>query len=174
MKKTKGKSRERATVPQANDLDLVAGVAHAVASGAVATREDLAAEMGYVPRLGEYYADAAEQIGLIECGTDGTLHLTRMGAQFVDSDEQRQADLLSYGVQHLQVMRAMRRRAGTTFTVDDIEAAISRLGYSGETVSRRRSTIVSWLRWLGDHGRYVAFREERRGVPSFTILARAS
>ncbi len=131
--------------PQANSLPQLAATVDAVALG-IDTRDEIAEALGgYHPRQGDYYANAAEALGLIY-SLDNTSPriwvLTEAGQQFSVASAEARAELLEEGLVnnywinlHVDGEEALRR-------------GLIADGYSGDTLQRRIDCVKNWSSFL--------------------------
>ncbi len=142
-------------VPQADDLDLVARVADAVAHGA-RTYQDIARAIGeYDLRQGRYYRRAAEILGFVR---NEPMHnrstLTQLGQQFIRSTGNRRNELLAQAVVQSRLTQRIipflesHRTAGVSREqLQEFIGTVTRTTLG--MVKRRSSTIIGWLARIG-------------------------
>lgn len=147
------------TIPQADDIDKVFDIAVHVNDG-VTTADGLADAMGMVVRQGEYYAAAAEMLGLVVRDDKNEYSLTSMGKAYIATTEpvarrdlRRRIVMRSPIIRHLANGLGIKRPVfgfhahlfeDTKATADQIEE----FGYATDTALRRAFTIRSWMRDL--------------------------
>lgn len=119
------------------------------------TTTQLAQVIGFAPRQGDYYYNAAKYLGLTykEVGEDGmrVVSLSSLGREVLALPyKQRQLKYIELMLQH-EIFRVTFFASATTSIVDKhfIAKEIRELGLCGESlVERRASTVLSWLRWI--------------------------
>lgn len=145
-----------ALVPQADDLNKVYELLTLVAAG-LNRADDLADYFVFDIRQSSYYREAAEYLGLITISRQDGYLLTNLGVTLLSVPAIDQPRMLAKVVVNSWIFVELIRRsqANQQFTNDDIEDVISSVKtdqgtvrYSKTTVSRRRRTIVAWIRWL--------------------------
>ena len=149
--------------PQADDLDTVVEVAHLIADGKT-TKSDLAECFEFNERQGDYYANAAAYLGLIE-RQNREFVLSAAGSRFVRmaSRNERAAYLLESVLKRpifhdLLAVLCAKPRSSSLFPAplspDDVpQQEIIRIMLRHQalretTAARRVATIRSWIKWL--------------------------
>lgn len=137
--------------PQADDLDKVLDVVSKVEAG-ISTKQELADAFDFDERQGDYYANAARYLDLLE-RVDGGFHTTDIGDQYLQTRSRAMRnELLVRQLLMRPTYRAVFMRLQTfgfdlAQLSDQALAAIIRhhteLGES--TVGRRAKTMRSWL-----------------------------
>lgn len=143
-------------VPQADDLNKVFELLTLVDAG-INHIEEVADYFVFNIRQSSYYREAAEYLGLISSSRKYGYKLTDLGIRLLSEPADRQTYLLAKVVVNSWIFIKLVYRAGAkgVFTTADIDAIIAAVPdatgaahYSGTTVTRRRQTIVAWIRWL--------------------------
>lgn len=150
--------------PQADDLDTVVEVTHLIADGKT-TKRDLAEFFEFNERQGDYYANAAAYLGLIE-RQNHEFVLSAAGSRFVRmaSRNERAAYLLEYVLKRpifrdlLALLCSKSLSSSSLFPAplspDDVpQQEIIRIMLRHQalretTAARRVATIRSWIKWL--------------------------
>jgi hypothetical protein len=140
--------------PQADDLSKVFDVTD-VLSGGPADKEEIAERFQVDPRQGDYYANAAAWLGLVE-KSNGSFYLTKEGREFNKLTRiermERVADILAQTPGFAEALAA--QAMGNPLNVTEIARAIERnYGLSGTTAPRRASTVRSWIEYLAGNFR---------------------
>jgi|ERR1035437_2092047 hypothetical protein len=156
----------RELIPQANDLTKVINVAQSFAKGSTTTVE-VAQNLRMATRQGQYYCEAAHALKLLEI-KDGSYALTPKGQQLAKlSREKQQSYLCTLVSEHKMVQRAMDVLAAKKeITKKDLEKLIAEVSARNEinlnedTISRRASSLRSWLSWFGEkNGKFIETSE---------------
>lgn len=149
--------------PQADDLDTVVEIVHAVADGKT-TKTELAESFEFDERQGDYYANAAAYLGLIERQCH-EFALSAAGTRFVRmaSRNERTAHLLGSVLKRpifYDLLTLLCAKSGSSFlfpaplSPDDVPQQeivriMQRHRTLNETTAKRRvATIRSWIKWL--------------------------
>lgn len=147
-------------VPQADSFDVIEETISAVSEGnqySPEIREYLiaATEDDWTRRQIHYYTLAAQSIGFLEA-TDGEYdgyamrkwELTSKGDQLLDLDESNRSSFLRELIREMPIFELiLAEMSDQKITQNDIKSIIRReTEVTGTTVSRRASTIRSWLR----------------------------
>ncbi len=142
-------------VPQANDLNKIFELLTLINRGQD-TISDVADYFVFAPRQSNYYGEAAEYLGLIT-RERGVFELTARGREFIATAPEQQQLYIAKLVVNSWVFREIisyAQRKGF-FTVREIEDVIKlaktpdeQQRYTSSTISRRRHTIVAWVKWL--------------------------
>lgn len=142
-------SYDASLTPQASDLDRVSSSVDAIANGAT-TSSALGESFGVTSRDGNYYANAAEYIGLVRKSEsmDGVheYELTENGHVFKNADAATRVEMLKELANTTPLMQAYHE-SGKNREV--LEEAIRDSGYEEATAKRRASAIISWDKKLG-------------------------
>ncbi|GAK53447.1 hypothetical protein U14_04712 [Candidatus Moduliflexus flocculans] len=150
-------------VPQADDLDTVVETTHAVADGKT-SKTEIAESFEFDERQGDYYANAAAYLGLLERQQHGFV-LSEAGARFVGmaSRNERSAYvlecLLKRPIFHDLLGQLCAKSTESLFAAplspDDVPPQeIVRIilrhrpPLNETTANRRVATIRSWIRWV--------------------------
>lgn len=145
-------------VPQADDLNKVFELLTLV-EARISGSDEVADYFAFAPRQSNYYAEAAEYLGLVHRSGPTGPELTDLGIQVLSEPPEGQSRVLAKAVVNSWIVAGLVELAlqKGAFTVSDIDALIQRVRgqagqphYTGQTVSRRRQTIKAWLRWLAD------------------------
>ena len=146
--------REEIPFPQADDLDKVIDLAKLAGTG-VNDKAQFADFFEFDERQGDYYANAAKYLGLLERGRSG-FQLTQLGAVF--SRLPARAGRTIFVARQLLKRPSFRRSIdllmGRNFLLASLGprelAAIvaDETGLNLTTASRRALTLRSWLTWL--------------------------
>lgn len=135
--------------PQADDLRRVVDVVDAVASG-ITTRAGLAARFDLNERQADYYANAAAFLGLIHRGSDG-FEITSVGKKLVTACLSTRQLLLIRQILRRPVFRCAALTLCKTGKFPSREQISEWIEHStrlrGDTLSRRATTVISWIRW---------------------------
>lgn len=140
-----------AVFPQADALERVADVVDAVAGG-TSTRSELADRWGFAERQGDYYANAAAYIGLLvregrgwALSADGA----RLAAMRITADRR---ELMVHCILTQpplrQAVEVWIRDDGRTTSRALADIVDAHTDLSGQTVTRRATTLAVWLRTL--------------------------
>jgi len=149
--------------PQADDLDTVVETAYAVADGKT-TKTDIAESFEFDERQGDYYANAAAYLGLLERRRH-EFDLSAAGARFVGMASRNERAiyllecLLKRPIFHDLLGLLCAKPAASLFSTplspDDVppqEMILVMLRHqpalSESTANRRVATLRSWIRWL--------------------------
>ena len=137
-------------VPQADDFGKVIDFAMQVAAGC----DDsglIAGAFDFSERQSNYYRRAAEQMGLV-FGESGRYHLTDEGRAYIElSAHERQEKMIANLLRQPVIRCAIESAIVGTGVIRkaDVIASIGKYSsVTGETVPRRASSVISWLRWL--------------------------
>jgi hypothetical protein len=142
--------------PQADDLNKVFELLILV-EGGVNRANEVADYFVFDRRQSSYYREAAEYLGLITASRGESYALTDQAVALLADPTSTRTTTLAKVVVNSWIFVDLIRRAGSdkTFTNADIDAVIGSAKdaqgtshYGGTTVSRRRQTIVAWIRWL--------------------------
>lgn len=136
-------------IPQANDLEKVSSTVDAVSARAN-TSSSIAESLGVQGRQGNYYANAAEYIGLVsrhEADGEYEYRLTPNGEKFQESDSGTRKKMLNELVSATPVMRSYRESG---YNKESLVDTIKSSGYDDETAKRRANAFVTWHKKLGD------------------------
>ena len=133
-------------VPQADDFGKVMDFPLQIAAGCNDAGL-MAGAFDFTPRQSSYYRRAAEQIGLV----DG-YNLTDLGREIIElSPRERQEKMIALLLAQPVVRGAIESasRGSGIIGKDGVAASIGKHSLvSGDTIPRRASSVVSWLRWL--------------------------
>jgi hypothetical protein len=142
--------------PQADDLNKVFELLTLVEAG-ISRTDKVADYFVFDRRQSSYYREAAEYLGLINDSRGASYLLTDQAVALLTEPTATRTTTLAKIVVNSWIFTDLIRRAGSgkTFTNDDIDAVIlsardaqGKSHYGGTTISRRRQTIVAWIRWL--------------------------
>ena len=144
----------RVPYPQANDLDRVVDLVSLVEQG-IHTKAEIADVFEFDERQGDYYANAARYLGLLD-REDGRYVLTDTGRELLSTRKTSQRTLIL--VQQMLKRPSLREaltvleRGGRNpmpLCNDQLAPIIARhTTLTGTTPGRRASTIRSWLGWV--------------------------
>lgn len=142
-------------VPQADDLNKIMELLMAIDEG-YTSADDLALYFGFDRRQSDYYAEAAEYLGLVARG-HGIVTLSPRGTEFIQRSLEEKPEYIARLIVNSWVFKAANdqaRRAGH-FSTADVERIIAATEkptgstrYSGSTLGRRVRTVVAWVKWL--------------------------
>jgi hypothetical protein len=142
-------SYDASLTPQASDLDRVAASVDAISNGAN-TSSALGESFNVTQRDANYYANAAEYIGLVRKGEamDGVheYELTENGHVFREADAQTRVEMLKELTYTTPLMKEYQESGRDRAT---LEQAIRDSGYEDATAKRRASALISWDKKLG-------------------------
>lgn len=141
-------------VPQANDLSKIVTVVDAIAEG-VTSQSDLADALDMAPQGGNYYANAAEYLGLIEQDRTEKPYLliaTPLGQAFQNSDPETRTAMIAQMIPQIADVQTLRHHGG----VDELRTEYMAAGLSDETAQRRIDMLRSWSNTVED-SRELAF-----------------
>jgi len=142
-------------VPQADDLNKIFELLTLINRGQNKPG-DIADYFVFDTRQSNYYGEAAEYLGLITRAT-GTFDLTARGLEFITTEPEQRQLFIAKLIVNSWIFRAIidlarTKRSFTNREIDEVirsakkEDGTSR--YSKSTVTRRRKTIIAWIRWL--------------------------
>ena len=161
-------------VPQADDLNKIMELLMAIDEGFTGA-DDLALYFGFDRRQSDYYAEAAEYLGLVSRGR-GIVTLSPRGTEFIQLSLEEKPDYIARLIVNSWVFKVANdqaRRFGH-FSTADIERIIATTEkptgsarYSGSTLGRRVQTIVAWVKWLA--GRVGCYSVEPGAADIFTL-----
>jgi len=153
-------------VPQADDLNKVVELLIIVNSG-LNNAEDVAEHFSFEKRQSSYYREAAEYLGLLSHNKETDYFVTEQGQALLSEPINTQSQFLAKSVVNSWVFIQLIQSAGLqgSFTNNDIDQVISTARkdngtqrYTGETVPRRRQTIVAWIKWMAQEiGCFVVY-----------------
>lgn len=137
--------------PQADDISKIIDVLEILSSGPL-TKFEIADRFEVDPRQGDYYANGAAWLGLVErVGT--AFKLTASGRDFVRLNRSDRLARLAELVSQMPVFHETAEvwAKGVPVTSADISADLKqRFHLSNSTASRRAMTVRSWVQWLSD------------------------
>lgn len=140
-----------APFPQADTLGTVIAAVELYA-GAIAAADELAEQLGFDERQGQYYTTAALWLGLVErTAAKGRIQLSARGRAFVAASRWARFKILFQAVAATPVFRACLRRNLEQQPMPEGEIAelILAQGYATKSTARRRAqTVVAWAHWL--------------------------
>ncbi len=147
--------------PQANDLDKVADLISLIEEG-VSSKSEIAEYFELDERQGDYYANAARYLGMLEKRGD-KFCLNDSGYKFlqIDSAPSRTHFFVSQMLQRPTFRAAIRLLEQRdmhvlSLTNNEIANVIEKnTNLTGTTPGRRASTVRSWLSWIVQHGRFL-------------------
>lgn len=141
-------SYDASLTPQASDLDRVAASVDAISNGAI-TSGSLGESFNVTARDANYYANAAEYIGLVRKGesVDGVheYELTENGHIFKSADAPTRVEMLKELANTTPLMKAYHESGKDRAK---LEEAIRDNGYEDTVAKRRASALISWDRKL--------------------------
>ncbi len=147
----KGAAPPGVPFPQADDLSKVFDVTDILAAGPT-TKEEIAERFDVDPRQGDYYANAAYWLGLVD-KSGHQFTLTQAGREF---SKKSRIDRIVEIAQLVSKMPAFSEAAEAfaqrkPLETEEIAEIISRsYGLSGTTPARRASTVTAWIDWLAN------------------------
>lgn len=162
-----GKSRSRSDyIPQANDPVKVLSLVQGVAEG-VDTPIEIASRLRFVGRQSHYYAEAAEELGLVDRAR-GTVRLTAEGSRIahLQTDEaihaliERIFTLPVFG----QVADLAIRQSLTALPAEILEPILRRCSagrYNETTLRRRAQSVQRWINWIGENTGAIRIRSTK-------------
>jgi len=145
-----------AVVPQADDVERLIGVVLAIRAG-VTKALSIAEDSGIVGRQGNYYAAAAEALGLItKQGSE--YRLTESGRHAADLDTHERnlyiATIMGEFPLVKQALTLLQEQG--SISNEQLETIIrNNSDLSGSTPERRASTLKAWLRWYATTTRSI-------------------
>jgi len=140
------------SVPQADDLEKVARLPFLVFQGL--DRPGRVAEgLGFSPRQGGYYTEACQMLGLVGM-TQGLVHLTEVGRDYVEMEVEPRHEFLARLVLELPIMRRalveiLLSPSGRLEQSALVDLVARESALAGSTASRRAGTVRRWFAWLG-------------------------
>jgi hypothetical protein len=144
--------KKTAPIPQADKLARIAEVPVLVALG-YKTPKTLAERLGFDPRQGAYYLDAACSVGLLE---RGPYRLSELGQEYVAKPALRESLLARsvLGVPLIQeLLVSLMLAPGGRLLKDELVAIMRRSTDLGESTALRRArTLWAWLSWVAERG----------------------
>lgn len=138
--------------PQADRMELVIDLCERLCN-APAETEDIADGLAYVHRQGQYYAQAAKFLGLVENPTKTSHVLTKEGLRIFNlSYKKRQLELAKKILQYRVFSRCLDF-ALKNASLPDAETVATwivedKWPMNNTTAKRRASTVIGWTRWL--------------------------
>lgn len=142
--------------PQANSFERLLDLLTAIYDSTVGyvTTEELTILNNFVYRQANYYASAAIYLELVARNSDGTLSLTKLGLNIMNSSlKQRNLGIIRQVFKHETFARLMERRLNSrgALTADQSYEVIKKYNllppkYSESTKRRRISTVNAWLK----------------------------
>lgn len=165
-------SYDASLTPQASDLDRVAASVDAIANGAN-TSGALGESFKVTARDANYYANAAEYIGLVRKGEsmDGVheYELTENGHIFKSADAATRVEMLKELANTTPLMKAYHESGKDR---SKLEEAIRDNGGYEETVAKRRaSALVSWDRKLNSPEFVNTVRDSSEQAQTLSLVA---
>jgi len=155
-------------VPQADDLNKVLELLTLINRGQN-TVDNIADYFVFAPRQSNYYGEAAEYLGLIT-RERGVFEMTERAFKFMATPPDKQQMYVAKLVVNSWVFREIisRARRKGFFTYEDVEDIIAmaksqdnQQRYGTSTISRRRQTIVAWIKWLAEQFRVFKGKGEK-------------
>ena len=137
--------------PQADRMELVIDLCECLRN-APADADDIADELNYVHRQGQYYGRAAHFLGLVE-KTRSSYRLTAEGKRIFNLPyKQRQLAIAKQFLQYRVFANCLKSLLEHSVMPDTDTVAKwiveDKWPMSGTTPKRRASTVVGWIRWL--------------------------
>ena len=113
------------------------------------SKQEITAEYDFNERQADYYANAGRYLGLVEKTAPARYALSTSGRQlFAMSWKNRQLSLCRLILSH-RVFHETLELYFRTGTLPDITSIIQRsCSITGDTLTRRASTVRSWLNWI--------------------------
>lgn len=143
-------------VPQANDASKLLTLIQGVAEGYQRPSE-VARRFRFDPRQSSYYAEAAEQLGLLVRDRRQGYALTEQGRQVAASTTDVATRLVIERIFTLPVFRRIAESAidagSPTVYRDQLPQFVRRAAgqrYNETTVHRRAQSVAAWLNWIGE------------------------
>ena len=137
-------------IPQADDFGKVIAFARQVAAG-YDDSELIAGAFDFSSRQSSYYRRAAEQLGLVY-GQGGRYFLSDEGRRLNElSAGEREEQMIAKLLQVPVVRHAIQSALGGSGVISKAAVAASIQAHSkvgGDTIARRATSVISWLRWL--------------------------
>lgn len=137
--------------PQADRMELVIDLCERLRN-APADADDIADELNYVHRQGQYYGRAAHFLGLVE-KTKSSYRLTAEGKRIFNLPyKQRQLAIAKQFLQYRAFVNCLKSLLEHSVMPDMDTVAKwiveDKWPMSGTTPKRRASTVIGWIRWL--------------------------
>lgn len=147
--------------PQANDLDKVIDLVNFIYDGRK-TKTDIAEKFDFDDRQGDYYANAARYLGLLDKDHQDFL-LTTLGKEFVEINSSAERTLFIFkqiikrpSFRRILKLLVDRNLSLDLISIDEIALIIEEeTELSSSTPPRRASTVMNWLRWILENGRII-------------------
>ena len=142
-------------VPQVGDLNKIFEMLILINRGQN-TVDEIADYFIFEPRQSNYYGEAAEYPGLIT-RQSGVFELTERGRAFLNTSPEYKRGFVAKLVVNSWVFNKLitRARRRGEFSYEDVDAVIAmatkpdnQQRYTKSTISRRRRTIIAWIKWL--------------------------
>lgn len=117
------------------------------------SKQEITKTIGFDKRQTDYYVTAGKYLGLIEKGKrDGNVSLTALGKKIARmSVQNRQLELIKQILKHYPFNETLKihLKSGSMPDRDYIKKLIRSVSnISGDTISRRASTVISWTYWI--------------------------
>jgi DNA adenine methylase len=143
-------------IPQADDASKLVTLLQGVAEG-FDTSSQVARRFQFDPRQSSYYAEAAEELGLLVRFRDSGYSLTDIGSQIARLDSDKASDQIVRRIFTLPVfhdigLKAVKDRS-PALEASDLVPLVWKNGkgrYNETTVRRRTQSVIAWLNWIGE------------------------
>ena len=163
-------------LPQADDASRLVTLLQGVAEG-FNTSTQVARRFQFDPRQSSYYAEAAQELGLLLRSKRSGYSLTDIGSKIAHLDSDLAADQIVRRIFTLPVfhdigLRAVKERS-PALEVADLVPLIwksSKGRYNQTTVTRRTQSVVSWLNWIGELTGTIRVRAKSPAQPKVRRL----
>ena len=143
------------TFPQADRFDRVVALVETLLEGP-RDKSAIAEEFGFDQRQSDYYAKAAEFLGLSERASPGVWRATQLAQEvFGQHGQRRSIKLAELVLQQPSFNTAFQEFAlgGQALSRERLQTILVSTGgadgISGQTVGRRVGTLGGWVSWLG-------------------------
>lgn len=141
-------------VPQADSLEVVYALVRTRLPDVIASH-DLSDAFGLHGRHAAYTLEAASELGLMTRFSKGWFSRSELGNEIASFKEQGACRLFISTVLRLPIIRRVLSDIRVSSSMRTSRKAVEHLvenvsngRYSGTTVGRRASTVVSWVLWL--------------------------
>lgn len=156
-------------LPQADDASKLLTLVQGVAEG-FATSDQVAGRFRFDIRQSSYYAEAAEELGLITRERRSGYALTTIGTEIARMDSDAATHEIVSRIFTLPVFRSIANLAikerKSALEFDEILPLVWKSGksrYNETTVRRRTQSVIAWLNWIGELTGTIRVRQQRRG-----------
>jgi len=142
---------ENVPFPQADDISKIIDVLEILSSGLL-NKFEIADKFDVDPRQGDYYANGAAWLGLVE-RTGTSFRLTDKGCDLVRLNRSDRLARLAELVSQMPVFHdtAQAWAKGDHLLPDDISSELKRrFRLSSSTAKRRAMTVRAWVKWLSE------------------------